>query len=65
VVPKLGGANRSGARNIEFGARNNCGNAPELNYQLMKLSLLTVQNPQKVVQLAANADVLRLGSLRI
>jgi hypothetical protein len=47
VIPKLGGANRSGARNIESGARKNYGNAPKLNYQLMKLSiyLLPIQNP--------------------
>jgi hypothetical protein len=40
VIPKLGGAHRSGAR-------KNYGNAPKLNYQLMKLSiyLLSLQNP--------------------
>jgi hypothetical protein len=47
VIPKLGGMHQSGARNIEIGARKNYGNAPKLNYQLMKLSmyLLTLQNP--------------------
>jgi hypothetical protein len=40
VIPKLGGVNLSGAW-------KNYGNAPKLNYQLMKLSiyLLTLQNP--------------------
>jgi hypothetical protein len=42
VIPKLGGA-----QNIESGVHKNYGNAPKLNYQLMKLSvyLLTLQNP--------------------
>jgi hypothetical protein len=47
VIPKLGGAHRSGARNIESSAVKNYGNAPKLNYQLTKFSLylLTLQNP--------------------
>jgi hypothetical protein len=50
VVPKLGGAHRSGARNTENGARKNYGNAPELNYHLMKLSipLLTLIHKETV-----------------
>jgi hypothetical protein len=39
VIPKIGGAHRCGERNIESGARKNYGNSPELNYQLMKLSM--------------------------
>jgi hypothetical protein len=44
VIPKVGGAHRSGAR-------KNYGNAPKLNYQLIKLSkyLLILQKPKKAV----------------
>jgi hypothetical protein len=66
VIPKLGGAHRSGAQNIESGARKNDGNAAKLNYQLMKLSVYKLTF-QKAVQLAVimQSDVLRSGTLVI